>query len=103
MTALDQPAQQPHSPLRAAWVPLRVVAGDLFDTVERVTVDDRRDRDRDPLLAWPLAVAGLAVARAAPAVAVERFAAVVVDGADVRLVVEQPGDRRGTPDRFTGR
>ena len=103
VTTLDQPAQEPHAPLGAARVPLRVVTLDLLDAVERVTVDDRRDRDRDPLFAWSFAVAGLAVARATRAVALERFAAVVVDGPDIRLVVEQPRDRRGAPRWVAGR
>ena len=72
VAALDQAREQPALPLRAARVPLRVVAADLLDAVERVPVDDRRDRDRDPLLAWALAVAGLAVPRAARPSSVSR-------------------------------
>ena len=103
VTALDQTAQEPHAPLRAARVPLRVVTLDLLDTVERVAFDDRRDRDRDPFFAGSFAVAGLAVARTARAVALQRLAAVVIDGPDVRLVVEQPRDRRGAPRSVAGR
>src|SRR5918992_4145795 len=102
LTALDQPAQEPCSPLGTARVPLRVVTADLPDALERVAIDDRRHRDRDPLLARALAVAGLAVARTAWPVAVERFAAVVVDGADVGLVAQQSLDRGGPPDRLAG-
>jgi hypothetical protein len=76
VTALDQAVQEPHAPCRAAWVPLRFVTLDLLDTVKRLTVDDRGDGDRDPLFAGSFAVAGLVVARAARAVAVQRFAPV---------------------------
>jgi hypothetical protein len=76
---------------------------DLLDTLKHVTVDDRRHRDRDPLLPWTLTVTGLAVARTTTGVAIDRLAAVVVHGADVRLVVQQPCDRRGAPDRLASR
>src|SRR5215211_6818612 len=103
VAALDQTAQQPGAGLGAAGVPLGVVAAHLLGALEGGLVDDRGHRDRDPLLAGALAVAGLARARAAGTVAVDRFAAVVVDGADVGLVAQQATDRRDAPDRLAGR
>src|SRR5690349_20759001 len=77
---------------------------DLADTIKRVAVDDRGHRDRDPLLARALAQAGLAAAGlAAAGRALDPFVAVVVDGADVRLVAQHSVNRRGSPLRLAGR
>src|SRR5947199_10208386 len=72
---------------------------DLADTIKRVAVDDWRHRDRDPLLARALAQAGLAAAGRA----FDPFVAVVVDGADVRLVAPHSVNPRRSPLRLAGR
>jgi hypothetical protein len=56
VTALDQAAQQPVAGLDAARTPPGVLAADSLRALERVGVDDRWDRDRDPLLARAVAV-----------------------------------------------
>lgn len=53
VAALNQAAQEPCAGFGATWVPLRVVT---TGALERVAVDDRCYRDRDPLLAWTIAV-----------------------------------------------
>ena len=73
--------------------------GDVVDTLECVTIDDRRDRDRDPLLARTLALAGQAPA----SVTLDPFVTVVVDDADVRLVAQQAVERGGSPLRLAAR
>jgi hypothetical protein len=73
--------------------------GDLADTLECVTVDDRRGRNRDPLLARALTGARLAATDGA----LGPLVTVVVDGADVRLVAQQAVERRGSPLRLAAR
>src|ERR1700682_4332235 len=77
VTALDHSAQQIRVGCDAARVQPPVFVGDVVDTIECVTVDDRRYRDRDPLLARAFALAGHAPA----CVTLDPFVAVVVDGA----------------------
>src|ERR1700748_1045806 len=72
---------------------------DLADTIKRVTVDNRRHGDRDPLLARALAQTRLAAASRA----LDPFVAVVVDRADVRLVAQYAVNRRRSPLRLAGR
>jgi hypothetical protein len=104
VAALDQPAQQPVAGLDAARAPFRVLASDVLGAVEGVVVDDAGDRDRDPFLAWTVAVARLGAARAAVRGGpVDRLAAVVVDAADVGLIGQQALQRRGAPERLAGR
>ena len=62
VTALNQSAQQPRVGRGATGAQLEVVVGDVGDTLKCLTVDDRRHRDRDPLLARALAQPGLAPA-----------------------------------------
>ena len=99
MTAVDQSAQQIRVGCSAARAQPPVLVGDVVDTIECVTVDDRRHGDRDPLLARAFALAGHAPAR----VALDPFVAVVVDGADVCLVAQQSVERGCSPLRFAAR
>ena len=99
MTALDQTAQQISVGCDTARAQPPVRVGDVADTLERVTIDDRRHRDRDPLLARALTRTGLPATRPA----FDPFVTVVVDRADVRLVAQQPVKGRGSPQRLAGR
>src|SRR6266508_2617073 len=99
VTALDQSAQEIRVGCDAARVQPPVFVGDVVDTIERVTIDDRRHGDRDPLLARALTLAGHAPAL----VTLDPFVAVVVDGADVRLVAQQPVERGCSPLRLAAR
>jgi hypothetical protein len=99
VTTLDQPAQQPRLRRRTPRTQLEILMADLADTIKRVTVDNRRHRDRDPLLARALSQAGLAAAGRA----LDPFVAVVVDRADVRLVAQYAVNRRRSPLRLAGR
>jgi hypothetical protein len=65
----------------------------LLGVAVGVVVDDDRDGDRDPVLARAFSLSGLAGALPAAVLALDRFVAVVVDGADVRLVAQHPVDR----------
>src|SRR4051795_12006551 len=96
VTALDQPAQQPRVRRDATRAQPPVLVADLADAIEHVTVDDRWHRDRDPLLARALAGPSLAAADGT----VDPLVTVVVDRADVRLVSQQPVERRGAPLRL---
>ena len=96
VTALDQPAQQPVSGFGAPGIPLRVVATDTLRRLEQFIVQDRRDRDGNPLISRAPHLTRFP--RQSPVR--HSLGSIGVDTADVGLVAQDARDRRYAPHRL---
>ncbi len=104
VAALNEAAEEEAAGVRAAGVELEVLTVDALRTLEQVAVDDGGDGDGDPLFLGAIPVGGLEASAAAGGVGhVDRFAPVVVDGADLVLVADEAAHGRGGPGGSAGR